>query len=234
MVFTERVRIGIPSRDEIQELESNVMDLERLASRSATASLDIEESVSSSSPILPSALTRRRRNATLGRSADASIAARQRLSGASRSSATSIAGITPRAVEEARNAAQQEIQKFNSRFLEATGFALNPVGGATSRALSLGAGIPGVGIAATLAPIIYQMIVAQHGAGGIFDVTKQTLDETRSFIGLEREIPIQGGENLFLGNVALRQGIPTGITSNTQDLRDGLRRYTLQTNQFGR
>jgi hypothetical protein len=127
-----------------------------------------------------------------------------------------------------------DLKNFNSQLSQSAGFLLNPVGNIQGRALGLAAGIPGVGFAASIAPMVYQMIVAQHGAGGIFDVTKQTLDNTKSFIGLEREAGIDAGETLFLGNVALRQGIPHNITSNTQDLQDGQRRYTLQTIQFGR
>jgi len=232
MVFTERVRLGIPSREEIQELESNVMDLERLASRSATASVGVQDSLTAG-PVLPSALTRRRRQAALGRSGESALLARQRLKGVSTSSANPLAGLSANAFQELRNEVV-DLKNFNAKLSQSAGFLLNPIGNAQSRVLGLAAGIPVVGFAASIAPVIYQMIVAQHGAGGIFDVTKQTLDNTKSFIGLEREVGIDAGETLFLGNVSLRQGIPHNITSNTQDLQDGLRRYTLQTNQFGR
>jgi len=233
MVFSEKVRLGIPSREEIQELETNVMDLERLSSRSAIASQTVNESFVATGPVLPSALTRRRRSAALGRSGESELLAKQRIKGASTTSSSSVAGLSTNAFQELRKEVT-DLKNFNSNFSQSFGFLVNPVGNAQSRALGVVGAVPGVGVAASLAPVIYQMIVAQHGAGGIFDVTKQTLDNTKSFIGLEREVGIDAGETLFLGNVALRQGIPHNITSNTQDLQDGQRRYTLQTIQFGR
>ena len=234
MVFSEKVRLGIPTRDELQELESNVMALERLTNRSSTSSLQLEEDITATSAIFPSALTRRRRAAALGRSSQSALRAKETIKGLSRSSANPLVGLSSTSEFSKLRNEVTDIKAFNRKLSQSFGTILNPVGTIQGRALSFGAGIPGVGVAASLAPIIYQMIVQQHGAGGIFDVTKQTLDNTKTFIGLEREVGISAGESLFLGNVSLRQGIPHNITSNTQDLQDGLRRYTLQTNQFGR
>ena len=48
----------------------------------------------------------------------------------------------------------------------------------------------------------------------------------------ERETDIIGGETLFLGNPTLVQGVAKNQTSNTENLRDGQRRFVLRSNGY--
>ena len=76
------------------------------------------------------------------------------------------------------------------------------------------------------------MVKDAFGPGGIFDIRKQELNSVKSLIGLERETDIIGGDTLFLGNPTLVQGIAKNQTSNTDNLRDGQRRFVLRSNGY--
>ena len=89
-----------------------------------------------------------------------------------------------------------------------------------------------VGFALSVATTVFALIQAQFGAGGIFDIRKQEVDTVKSLIGLERETDIIGGDTLFLGNPTLVQGVARNQTSNTENLRDGQRRFVLRSNGY--
>lgn len=84
----------------------------------------------------------------------------------------------------------------------------------------------------SIATTVFALIVAQFGSGGLFDIRKKELDSVKSLIGLERETDIIGGDTLFLGNPTLVQGVAKNQTSNTENLRDGQRRFVLRNNGY--
>ena len=92
--------------------------------------------------------------------------------------------------------------------------------GASGKAMSLAQGTIGkflpIGIAITLATTIFSMVMDMFGDGGIFDVRKMVLDETKLYIDKELLNSINRGE-IFIGNQYVQgQGIGTS-GSSTRD-----------------
>lgn len=114
----------------------------------------------------------------------------------------------------------------------ALGLLTNFQGTAATKLLGAANSILPVGFILSIATTVFGLIVAQFGAGGLFDRRKQELNSIKSLIGLERETDIIGGDTLFLGNPTLVQGIAKNQTSNTENLRDGQRRFVLRNNGY--
>lgn len=118
-----------------------------------------------------------------------------------------------------------------------TGSIINPVGTLQGTLLGLSAKIPfiglGIGAGMGLAEYLYTTIVATYGPGMQRDVRKTQLNSTLSYLGTEKDDLLFGGDSLFLGDPTTHKGV-LHTTSNTQNIKDGMRRYNLRTSPYWR
>ena len=100
-----------------------------------------------------------------------------------------------------------------------------------SGAIGFGSGLlsklPYAAVVIGIASQVYESYIKQYGPGGTRDTRKKVSAESASLIGVEEENNIAGGARLFLSNPNYNQGLPIS-SSNTQNLRDGARRYNLR------
>ena len=98
-------------------------------------------------------------------------------------------------------------------------------------AIGFGSGLlsklPYAAVVIGIASQVYESYIKQYGPGGTRDTRKKVSAESASLIGVEEENNIAGGARLFLSNPNYNQGLPIS-SSNTQNLRDGARRYNLR------
>lgn len=83
------------------------------------------------------------------------------------------------------------------------------------------AGIAGAVISAAI--IVFKMVQAQFGPGGIFDLRKLVKDAVKSLVSLENIIDVENGTVIMSADTTLNN-LPPGLT-NTQLLRDGHVRF---------
>lgn len=238
MAVVEQItlRASIPSTTEIAELQNTVIKIEDLAERSEAATQQIQKSgrqnrggifAGGDSGSLPRNVTRRASSASNSREVDSAM--QNAFRNKDKTSAAPFERSNPfKEVQKeilSLKAAQAKTNDALSFLTDFQGTAATKLLGAANKVLP-------VGFALSIATTVYGLIVAQFGKGGIFDIRKTQLDSVKSFIGLERETDIIGGETLFLGNPTLVQGIPRNTTSNTENLRDGQRRFVLRSNGF--
>jgi len=212
------------------------MQIEDLAERTQAATQQIEKAgkenrggifSGEASQALPRNVTRRASSATNSREVDSAM--QNAFRNKDKTSAAPFERSNPfKQVQKDVITLKLAQQKTN----DALSFLTDFQGTAATRVLGAANKVLPVGFALSVATTVYGLIVAQFGKGGIFDIRKTQLDSVKSFIGLERETDIIGGETLFLGNPTLVQGIPRNTTSNTENLRDGQRRFALRSNGF--
>lgn len=239
MALVEQItlRAIIPSTQEIQELQNTVIKIENLAERTQTAERKIRQSSEerrggifgkdSDTTALPKSITRGNEDALSSRIAD------QKNANSFKNKDTTSAAPFVRANQFKKIQGEVSLLKQGQKqTTEALSFLTNFQGTAATKLLGAANKILPVGFALAVATTVYGLIVAQFGAGGIFDIRKEELNSVKSLIGLERETDIIGGDTLFLGNPTLVQGVARNQTSNTENLRDGQRRFVLRSNGY--
>jgi len=237
MALVEQVRFSIFSQQEIIQVQNEVMELEDLAERKQIAEQKIQQSElarrggifapNELDATLPSAITKKQGNALISRVDDSRLANSIK----STDKTSSAAFVRSNAFRETRKdidllkEGQKKTRDALSFLTDFQGTAFTKLTGAASNFLP-------VGFALSVVTTVFALIQAQFGAGGIFDIRKRELNSVKSLIGLERETDIIGGDTLFLGNPTLVQGIARNQTSNTENLRDGQRRFVLRNNGY--
>ena len=237
MALVEQVRFSILSQQDIRELQNEVMQLEDLAERKNVAEKKIQESKldkrggifapNELDDTLPQAITKKQ-GSSLNNRIDQS-----KLVNSIKNKDTS-----SKAPFERTNSFKKlkkevlDLKKGQQKTQEALSFLTNFQGAASTQLIGSASKFLPVGFALSVASTVFALIQAQFGAGGIFDIRKQQLNSVKSLIGLERETDIIGGDTLFLGNPTLVQGIAKNQTSNTENLRDGQRRFVLRSNGY--
>lgn len=239
MALVEQItlRSVIPSTQEIQELQNAVIKIESLVERQKVAEKKIRQSSKDRSggvftkdtdtTALPKTFTKRNQDSLTSRIAD------QKNSNSFKNKDTTSAAPFVRANQFKKVQADISLLKSGQqKTTEALSFLTDFQGTAATKLLGTANKILPVGFALSVATTVFALIQAQFGAGGIFDIRKQQLDTVKSLIGLERETAIIGGDTLFLGNPTLVQGVAKNQTSNTENLRDGQRRFVLRDNGY--
>jgi len=231
------LRAIIPSTQEIQELQNAVIKIESLAERTEVAERKIRQSSQerrggifgkdSDTTALPRTITRRNEDALTSRVAD------QKNANTFKNKDTTSAApfVRSNQFKKIQNDVSL-LKEGQQKTTEALSLLTDFQGTAATRLLGAANRVLPIGFALSIATTVYGLIVAQFGAGGIFDIRKQELNSVKSLIGLERETDIIGGDTLFLGNPTLVQGVARNQTSNTENLRDGQRRFVLRSNGY--
>ena len=237
MAVVEQVRFSIFSHQEIQELQNDVMQIEELAERKEIAEQKIQQSdiftrggifaPNELDATLPSAITKRHGNALVSRVDDSRAA--NAVKSTDKTSAAPFERSNPFRTVKNDIDLLKEGQK---RTTDALSLLTNFQGTAFTKLIGAASNFLPVGFALSVATTVFALIQSQFGAGGIFDIRKRELDSVKSLIGLERETDIIGGDTLFLGNPTLVQGVARNQTSNTENLRDGQRRFVLRSNGY--
>lgn len=237
MAVVEQVRFSIYSQQDIKELQNEVMQLEKLADRKDVAEKKIQESQQAKrggifapnelDETLPQAITRKQGKALSNRIDQAKLA-----NSFKNKDTSSAAAYT-------RNNAFKKVQgdidllkEGQNKTKDALSFLTDFQGTAGTKLIGATSKFLPVGFALSIATTVFALIEAQFGAGGIFDRRKKELNSIKSLIGLERETDIIGGDTLFLGDPTLVQGVSKNQTSNTENLRDGQRRFVLRSNGY--
>ena len=237
MALVSQVRFSIFSQDEMQQLQNEVMNLEELSERKQLA----EEKISQSKlekrggifapneleDVLPSAITRQHGNSLISRVADSKLA--NSVKSTDKTSAAPF--IRSNAFKEATKDIDL-LKEGQKKTKDALGFLTDFQGTAGTKLLGAAGKFLPVGFILSVATTVFALFESQFGAGGIFDRRKKELNAAKSLIGLERETDIIGGDTLFLGNPTLVQGVAKNQTSNTENLRDGQRRFVLRSNGY--
>ncbi len=229
------LRAIIPSTQEIQELQNTVIKIESLAERTETAEKKIRQpskdrrggifGKDTDTTALPKSITKANEDALTSRIAD------QKNANAFKNKDTTSAAPFVRNFKQIEQDVSL-LKEGQQKTTEALSFLTDFQGTAATKLLGVANKVLPVGFALSVAATVYGLIVAQFGAGGLFDIRKQQLNSTKSLIGLERETDIIGGDTLFLGNPTLVQGVARNQTSNTENLRDGQRRFVLRSNGY--
>ena len=237
MAVVEQVRFSVFSQQDIQEIQNEVMQLEDLAERKDVAEQKIQQSELAKrggifapnelDATLPAAITKKQGNALISRVDDSRAA--NAVKSTDKTSSAPFERSNP--FKELKKEVSQ-LQEGQKRTKDALGFLTNFQGAAATKLIGAASNFLPVGFALSIATTVFALIQAQFGAGGIFDIRKRELNSTKSLIGLERETDIIGGDTLFLGNPTLVQGVARNQTSNTENLRDGQRRFVLRSNGY--
>lgn len=239
MAVVEQVALtaSIISNQDIQKLQNLVMEAQDVSEQLKIGTQEIRRSTDQRrggifgageiKTALPKNITRRQTKAENDRLTDSML--QNAFKNKDKTSATPFV----------RTNAFKEVQKDVSllkegqqKTTEALSFVTDFQGTAFTKLMGAANKVLPVGFALSIATTVYGLIVAQFGSGGIFDIRKQELNSVKSLIGLERETDIIGGDTLFLGNPTLVQGVAKNQTSNTENLRDGQRRFVLRSNGY--
>lgn len=118
-----------------------------------------------------------------------------------------------------------EVESKASEFFS---FVRNPstfIGGKLMSLLKVAGPLAAIGVGYEVAQQVFELVKAQFGDGGLFDVRKITLNAVKVFGQLDVMSRISSGQVFFDGSAGqkLRQRSPE--YSNTRLLRDGHRRY---------
>ena len=237
MAVIQQVRFSIFSKDELKELENEVMSLEELSERKQLAEDKISKSKldkrggifapNELEDTLPRAITKQHGNSLINRVDDAKLANSVK--------STDKTSAAPFVRSNAFKQTQKDInllKEGQTKTTDALSFLTDFQGTAGTKLIGAASKFLPVGFALSVATTVFALIEAQFGAGGIFDRRKKELNSIKSLIGLERETDIIGGETLFLGDPTLVQGVSKNQTSNTENLRDGQRRFVLRSNGY--
>ena len=238
MAVVEQISIQaiIPSSQEIQKLQNSVMEIEDLAERTKTAEESIRDTTTKrrggifggvESGQVPRTEFKKQTDALTSRVAD-----QKNANSFKNKDTTSAAAFAKNSTFKQMQKDVVGLKQAQSATTDALSFLTNFQGTAFTKVLGVANSFFPAAIAISLATTVFGLIVEQFGKGGIFDVRKKELNAVKSLIGLERETDILGGETLFLGNPTLVQGVARNQTSNTEDLRDGQRRFVLRSNGF--
>ena len=238
MAVVEKISIQaiIPSSQEIQQLQNSVMQIEDLAERSKTAEDVIRETTTKrtggifggvESGQVPKAELRRKTDSLTSRVAD-----QKNANSFKNKDTTSAAAFTKNSSFKQVQKEVSQLKDAQAKTNDALSFITNFQGTAFTKVLGAANSFFPAAFAISVATTVFGLIRAQFGKGGLFDTRKTELDAVKSLIGLERETDIIGGETLFLGNTTLVQGVSHNQTSNTENLRDGQRRFVLRSNGF--
>jgi len=237
MALVEQVRFSIFSQQEIQELQNDVIELEGLAERKDIAEKKIQQSElekrggifapNELDATLPAAITKKQGNALISRVDESRLA--NSTKSTDKTSAAPFERSNP--FKELKKEVRS-LQQVQNKTTDALSFLTNFQGTAATKLIGTASNFLPIGFALSIATTVFALIQTQFGAGGIFDTRKRALDSVKSLIGLERETDIIGGDTLFLGNPTLVQGIARNQTSNTENLRDGQRRFVLRSNGY--
>ncbi len=233
MAVVEQVRFSIFSQQEIQQLQNDVIEIEDLAERKDVAEKKIQQSdlakrggifaPNELDATLPAAITKKQGNALISRVEESKLA-----NSVKSTDKTSAAPIARRDIIKDIDLLKEGQKKTT----DALSFLTDFQGTAATKLLGAANRFLPVGFAVSVATTVFALIQAQFGSGGIFDIRKRELNSVKSLIGLERETDVIGGETLFLGNPTLVQGVAKNQTSNTENLRDGQRRFVLRSNGY--
>jgi len=237
MTLVNQVRISIFSKDEMNELKNEVVNLEELSERKQLAKEKITQSQLEKrggvfaphelEDVLPSAITRQHGNSLISRANDSKLANSVK--------STDKTSAAPFLRSNAFKDATKDIDLLKEgqvKTKEALSLITDFKGTSATKLLGAANKILPVGFALSIGTQVFALIQAQYGKGGIWDRRKKELNSAKSLIGLERETDIIGGEILFMGNTTLVQGIAKNQTSNTENLVAGQRRYILRSNGF--
>jgi len=237
MAVVNQVRFSIFSKSEMQELQNEVVNLEELSERKQLAEEKITQSKlekrggifapNELEDVLPSAITRQHGNALTSRVADSKLA-----NSIKSTDKTSAAPFVRGSAWKAITKDVDLLKEGQKKTKDALSFLTDFQGTAGTKLIGAASKFLPVGFALSVATTVFALIEAQYGAGGIFDRRKKELNSAKSLIGLERQTDIIGGETLFLGNPTLVQGVAVNQTSNTENLRDGQRRFVLRSNGY--
>ena len=229
--------VSIISNQDIQKLQNLVMEAQDVSEQLKTGTQEIRRSTDQRrggifgageiETALPKNITRRQTKAENDRLADSIL--QNAFKNKDKTSAAPF--IRTNAFKEVQKDVSL-LKEGQQKTTEALSFVTDFQGTAATKLFSAANKILPVGFALSVATTVYGLIVAQFGAGGLFDIRKQELNSVKSLIGLERETDIIGGDTLFLGNPTLVQGVARNQTSNTENLRDGQRRFVLRSNGY--
>lgn len=239
MAVIEQVTLRgvIPSSQEIQELQQTVMRIENLVERSEAGSRKIRESSQSrqggifvnegADGSLPQNIIRRRNRANTSRQIDAAVSNSFKNKDKTSNNAIKNASAFKEVQTDVLN-----LKREQATIKEGLGFLTDFQGSVYSKLLGFANKAVPVGFVISIATAVFGLIESQFGAGGIFDIRKLVRDQVKSLVSLEFQTNVVAGEVLFMGNPTLVQGIPDNLTSNTEDLRNGQRRFVLRSNGF--
>jgi len=233
-----KVRANILSKDDLKELEDQVIKLESLEQRKIRATDSIKNRKSKGSGIfastegqeaLPSNIIRKRRKLQdeISRQSDSILAGLSK-SKDNKSAAAIVKKSEFTKLQNQVNAQEKILGIFSrSQGLIQGASGLTTASGIFGAGIGVASKIPHIAIALTAAKIVYDKFASQFAAGGTKDTRVKVLDEDVSDIGVANETDIASGRKLFLSNPMSLQGLPKG-NSNTENLRDGIRRFNLQ------
>ncbi len=242
-----KVRLEILSKDELNDLENDIVRLEKLGNRKRNAESKIGRRKGKKSGIfageggeaLPSTVLKRRRKAVLDRVADAKNALSSDgkiSSGTLTNSASPIERSNAFKKLQKQVSLNQKATRTLSKSLgllgQGTELARGSFGGVTSIGIGLASRILPAGIIIAIAKQVMDIWIQSYGAGGVNDPRKKILNDVSSFIGLERETDIISGKQFFANSRTLKQG--QEFRSNTENLRDGFARTRLLRSPYGR
>ncbi len=244
MPVVKKIRLEIVSKEELKDLENDVVFLEGLSRRKDTATARVKRRRQTAGAFgqdpnnlaLPSSVLKKRKQEELQRiiKPKGGKLGEGLLAGTGAPIQRNVAFKNLLKKVSLLEESQQKTQKVLGKGFQLLGMGQGGVGGITHALIgTVGKVFFPIAIAAAIAPMIFEIWKRSFGRGGQNDMSKTQLDSAISFIGLERETSIQGGDRLFLGNTLLKQGLPKG-TSNTAELRFGARQYVLRTNPYGR
>jgi len=245
MPVVQKIRLEIVSKEELKDLENDVVFLEGLSRRKDTATARVKRRRQGAGGAfgqdpndvsLPSSILKKRKQEELqriikpkgGKLGEGLLAG----TGAPIQKNLVFKNLVKKV--STLEASQVKSQRVLGFAMQAIGLGRGGLGGVGQAMIgTVGKIFFPIAIATTIAAVVFKMWKASYGRGGQQDASKIQLDSAISFIGLERETSIVGGDRLFLGDTTLKQGIPKG-RSNTAELRFGARQYVLRTNPYGR
>lgn len=134
-------------------------------------------------------------------------------------------------IKEEAKKSRERAKKVEDTFTKGAQVLENPIGFAQGSAIDMlqglgaKAGIAGAIIVA--ATMVFKMVQAQFGDGGIWDLRKLVKDVVKSVVALEHVIEVEAGVMIMSADTTL-SNLPPGIT-NTANLRDGHVRFNEST-----
>lgn len=257
-MVTVKVRLQILSKEDLKDLEQDIVKLEQLADRKQRAQTRVGRKIGGKTPAippskrgtgifggaeadgsLPSSIIKKRRKAAGDRRADSSLGS----AGKAKASGELVSGAgAPAPRINAFKALQKEVS-LNTKATSAMQKGMMNAGlmGGILRGGSGGLMNAGLGIASRVLPAAIaiqigmtalQIWMDSYGAGGVNDPRKLVLNDVTSFVGLERETSILSGKQFFANSRTLKQG--QEIQTNTMNMRDGFARTKLLRSSYGR
>lgn len=243
-----KVRLEILSKEDLNDLEQDVVRLEQLAQRKEVAAGKASRTKRRSGSgifgtergeALPSSVLKKRRKAAFDRRLEANVASSAK---DAISSGELVSGVSPAPRVNAFKKLQQQvslntkatkvIQTNFAKFSQFGGLARGGSAGLIGAGLGLAGRFLPAGIGIAIGKFALDVWIASYGAGGVNDPRKKVLDDVTSLIGIERETDIISGKQFFANSRTLKQG--QDIRTNTQDLVDGYTRSKLLRSPYAR